>query len=1171
MLATLHPARVDASCNVIPAADRRFPSTLGEVTTPFARPGDTVTVRRETDAFAADPGANHITITFVPRGGPRTTLADVPALSPAAGCPPSRCVSFAFPDTDDRVGPAGDRHTLTGPVEITIETGGALTGRIDRLLSPGSSFPDSVFPSFVALPPRNDFDATGAVGEVLAAADADNNLLVPLGFADLVPHGGSLTRFLQLHVPRLGKRGQVRLDSFTPDGEQLPPLLHHEGGSDDVIATADARESVLRVAQGALDATPEGGIGPIVIPGVMGVADDGKRAHFLTLAGGTRFAVYENPECGPVASQCRDLSTPPDGDTRDHFLMALDLTQPLASAIQIDSVDENDLPGFSNPQHAETLYRFSASDQLVAFRIGESGMDLNNNMHLGDIIKAGAFDLTRGRRIDLPAGSAHLEVAGSLLAVSASLDPDAPEPQDILYFYDAADPDPALTPVAGLGQTRFFVTRQAIGLLPLASIPFDFAVSERGVAFVVPEEQQGIDLDGNGALAGDALLFFDAATRRIENPGFTVLPDSFVRLSSRWLVFGTALELAPGAPSVLAARLDVRPGPGFLDLFVQCRPADPSKPIFATVVGSFSDTLIPCIFRERGVEGLIRDRDVNQDGDVDDFLLLRNAFGLVLTSLGRFEPQVSGNTLAVAIDETEQHFDLDGDGHVGDPGGAKGPFVLVVENDDSGRLIDFGQRIRDTVASLRFMDRGLVFESPARCNTTDGVCNEDSSRPCSTNADCSLQRTIFRDLDGDGHFEEAIPVTDPETGQTRVQTGDNCPRNFNPMQEDVDGDDVGDCCDNCPSVPNHGQEDADHDGVGDACDNCPLVPNGGRIDLDPNGCRVVTDQGQEDVDGDGVGDACDPDDGNPCTIDRCDVSGRCEHTPVGPGGSCDTDGDPCTLERCDAGGQCVPAGRSSDPACSFCGDLVTAPCTVTVDAPPRTFGNLQKAVNAAHDGATITVSGACAGPVRIVGRADLTIEGVSPTPTGCPAEGLRPRDLRSTVRGSRGDDEVIKVRDSTNIVIGFLNIVDGTEAGVELKQSSGGGLHCNCVARNGEEGLEVQDGKQHEIRANLVTRNAEEGMEIEGTNRSVVAGNTVRENGRDGIELERAARNQVTGNAVVANGSIGSRDSGIEVERSERNLIDGNTIRDNADGLTDLIRCKSGDDNTGSNVTRVCR
>ena len=36
------PARGFAACNVIPAADRTFSSTLGEVTTPFAGPGDTV-------------------------------------------------------------------------------------------------------------------------------------------------------------------------------------------------------------------------------------------------------------------------------------------------------------------------------------------------------------------------------------------------------------------------------------------------------------------------------------------------------------------------------------------------------------------------------------------------------------------------------------------------------------------------------------------------------------------------------------------------------------------------------------------------------------------------------------------------------------------------------------------------------------------------------------------------------------------------------------------------------------------------------------------------------------------------------------------------------------------------------------------------------------------------
>jgi len=922
---------VQAVCNVIPAADRRFPSTLGEVSTPFAGPGNLVTVRRDADVFAADPAANHITITFVPRGGPQTTLPEVPAVAPPAGCLPFRCVSFKFPDTDDRVGTADDGHTLTGPVEITIVTDDALTAQIGMLFSPGSPSVDAFFPSFTALPPRNRFDSSGMVGEVLATPDAEDNLLVPFDFEALVPSGGSLTRFLQVKVPGLGMRSGVRLDSFTPDGERLPPLLHHEDGSDDVIATADAAASVLRVEKGAQRMTAEGGIGPIRIPGVMGVAKDDKRAHFLTLAGGTRFAAYENPECGPVESQCRDLSTPPDGDTTDHFLMALDLTRPQAPAIVIDSVDERDLPGFSNPQHADTLYLFSASDELVAFRIGESGMDLNNNGRLGDIIKAGAFDLIRGKPIDLPANTVHQEVAGSLLAVSARgktvktkkkgkkpgkctisamasssdkpkkvdkdtlllkcnpqpVDPEAPEPQDILYFYDAADPNPALTPVTGLGQTRFFVTREAtipiedVGLLPLASIPFDFAVSERGVAFVVPEEQQGLDLDGNGALAGDALLFFDAATRTVVNPEQTVLPDPFVRVGSRFIVFGTARELAPGAVSVVAGVVDVRPGPGFLGVLYQCRPADPGNPTFSAPVASFSDTLVPCIFRERGVEGLIPDNDFNGDGDVDDFLLPLLGVPLALTRLGSFEPQVSGNTLAVAIDETEQGVDLDGDGHVGDPGGAEGPFVLVVGNANSGRVIDFGQRIHDPVTSPRFIDGGLVFESPAQCDTTIGVCHEDSSRPCLTNADCSLTRTIFRDLDRDGHFEEGIPVKDPETGETlSVVTGDNCPRNFNPMQEDTDGDDVGDCCDNCPSVPNHGQEDADHDGIGDACDNCPQVKNGGRIDLDPNGCRTVTDPGQEDIDGDGIGDACDncPPVFNP---DQADIDGN------GIGDACD--------------------------------------------------------------------------------------------------------------------------------------------------------------------------------------------------------------------------------------------------------------------------------------------
>jgi len=47
---------------------------------------------------------------------------------------------------------------------------------------------------------------------------------------------------------------------------------------------------------------------------------------------------------------------------------------------------------------------------------------------------------------------------------------------------------------------------------------------------------------------------------------------------------------------------------------------------------------------------------------------------------------------------------------------------------------------------------------------------------------------------------------------------DNCPEDFNPLQEDADGDHVGDLCDNCVSTYNPCQEDADMDGVGDACE-----------------------------------------------------------------------------------------------------------------------------------------------------------------------------------------------------------------------------------------------------------------------------------------------------------------------------------------------------------------
>ena len=74
---------------------------------------------------------------------------------------------------------------------------------------------------------------------------------------------------------------------------------------------------------------------------------------------------------------------------------------------------------------------------------------------------------------------------------------------------------------------------------------------------------------------------------------------------------------------------------------------------------------------------------------------------------------------------------------------------------------------------------------------------------------------------------------------------DNCPGDFNPEQEDLDGDDIGDICDT----------DIDGDGVLNGPDNCPLIDNNqDNNDGDTFGdaCDVCPDDADNDIDDDGI-------------------------------------------------------------------------------------------------------------------------------------------------------------------------------------------------------------------------------------------------------------------------------------------------------------------------------
>ena len=110
------------------------------------------------------------------------------------------------------------------------------------------------------------------------------------------------------------------------------------------------------------------------------------------------------------------------------------------------------------------------------------------------------------------------------------------------------------------------------------------------------------------------------------------------------------------------------------------------------------------------------------------------------------------------------------------------------------------------------------------------------------------------DVDGDGFSDGTLvyPTDATYPDLVAVLGCDNCPDDYNPEQEDLDCDDIGDLCDNCIDIVNNDQAESDGDGLGDLCDNCPFNSNVDQADEDADD-YIYSDSESDDDENSGNG------------------------------------------------------------------------------------------------------------------------------------------------------------------------------------------------------------------------------------------------------------------------------------------------------------------------------
>jgi len=402
-LASLLGARspAHALCNIIPPAERSYPSTLGSVTSPIVAPGDEVTISLQAcddgPGFATSAAANVVTVAFLPAGDPQAvvTVGGVTVEDCAAGPGPCLTLRFTMPSTTSATFPDG----LAGPAEVRVLNGGATAALIGPLFQPRPDTTcdkqaETVFRQLTVLPPPNVFQTLidQPATRVLAALDGSGSLLIPFDYRDVLPLGpaepvaallsGSTTidAFQSAPGVPIDVPDSSFVRSFTIDGRPVPPLLRATDAGNEVFGASDGAEGIVRVARTLGGAPPifdlqylraSNGRGPVVIPAGRWTVEPGAAVPLANLRSATRAVAFARDE-----SIEGNLNGPPfsaDADIADDVVQVIDVptfTSTLTGRAASPIV---------NPITGGVI---DTSDDFVAFLESEAqqgGVDLNGN------------------------------------------------------------------------------------------------------------------------------------------------------------------------------------------------------------------------------------------------------------------------------------------------------------------------------------------------------------------------------------------------------------------------------------------------------------------------------------------------------------------------------------------------------------------------------------------------------------------------------------------------------------------------------------------------------------------------------------------------------------------------------------------------------------------------